>query len=288
MASNRKGCKKNSAGDENPIRVVAAFAPSRARTAPGLHSNTVYTRPGKKAVDSLFVMANHGQLLEYTIEPTNDQTIPRDKVCESSPIELHVTAFGQWNLFKPVGKDRNEVIPPLSSTNPLLLSKTMGSEDECWNEDVEDEDERWLSQVEILTHIGPARRLWMGPQFSFRPFQKPGCEDELKDLDVTVACRPRSDPVTMPGGGITKQKPVYIECGSANSFELSPRFANAAVRGSQEQVHMDVEKEINEAMSDTVNPKQNQELDIQSFDADLDKLVFPSYPGSTAFEMDLN
>ena len=27
-----------------------------------------------------------------------------------------------------------------------------------------------------------------------------------------------------------KQKPVFIECGSANSFELSPRFANAAVR----------------------------------------------------------
>ena len=25
-------------------------------------------------------------------------------------------------------------------------------------------------------------------------------------------------------------KPVFIECGSANSFELSPRFANMAIR----------------------------------------------------------
>ena len=29
-------------------------------------------------------------------------------------------------------------------------------------------------QVEIVTHIGPARRLWMGPQFSFRTFQHMG------------------------------------------------------------------------------------------------------------------
>ena len=34
-----------------------------------------------------------------------------------------------------------------------------------------------------------------------RPFTfegKPGEEDDLRDLDVTVACRPRSEPVTMP------------------------------------------------------------------------------------------
>ena len=38
----------------------------------------------------------------------------------------------------------------------------------------EDNEDRWLSQVEIVTHIGPARRLWMGPQFSFRTFQHMG------------------------------------------------------------------------------------------------------------------
>ena len=48
-------------------------------------------------------------------------------------------------------------------------------------------------QVEIVTHIGPARRLWMGPQFSFRTFQHMGqrfrksklksfIEDNLKTL----------------------------------------------------------------------------------------------------------
>ena len=69
----------------------------------------------------------------------------------------------------------------------------------CWGE--EDSEDRWLSQVEIVTHIGPARRLWMGPQFLFRTFQRLGQqEDGLSDLDVTVTTRPQhSDPVQMPG-----------------------------------------------------------------------------------------
>ena len=36
-------------------------------------------------------------------------------------------------------------------------------------------DEAWLSQVEIVTHAGPSRRLWMGPQFRFVPSLMPGC-----------------------------------------------------------------------------------------------------------------
>jgi len=29
-----------------------------------------------------------------------------------------------------------------------------------------------LLQVEIITHAGPHRRLWMGPQFSFKTYQE--------------------------------------------------------------------------------------------------------------------
>ena len=32
-------------------------------------------------------------------------------------------------------------------------------------------DGEWLSQVKILTHAPPSRRLWMGPQFSFKAYQ---------------------------------------------------------------------------------------------------------------------
>ena len=51
-------------------------------------------------------MANHGQLLEYTLDPQPDPTIPKDKVCESSPIELNIVAYGQWNLGRLSGRDR--------------------------------------------------------------------------------------------------------------------------------------------------------------------------------------
>ena len=89
-------------------------------------------------------------------------------------------------------------------------------------------------QVEIVTHIGPARRLWMGPQFSFRTFQHMGqrfrkntiflkdqlkislktiwklfknSEDDLADMDVTVTTRPQqSEPMQMPGWIIINQR----------------------------------------------------------------------------------
>jgi len=252
--------KRNSVPDDIPIRLAVTFAPSRARVLQGVHAG--YPRNNRKATDSLYVMANHGQLLEYSLDPVPDPTIPKDKVCESSPIELNIVAYGQWNLGKPDGKDRSEVAPPLDGSNPLLISKELlGSQEGPWPE--EDNEDRWLSQVEIVTHIGPARRLWMGPQFSFRTFQHMGQrEDDLGDLDVTVAHRPQqSEPMQMPGNNpFHGHKPVFIECGSANSFELSPRFANMSIRGSREAVHLDVENELREAMSDTVQ-KQSGEAD---------------------------
>ena len=33
--------------------------------------------------------------------------IPKDKVCESSPIELNIVAYGQWNLGKLAGPGRD-------------------------------------------------------------------------------------------------------------------------------------------------------------------------------------
>ena len=50
-----------------------------------------------------------------------------------------------------------------------------------------------------------------------------------------------------------------IECGSASSFDMSPRFANHPLRerlNSQEQYHQDVENEIQEAMSDNIQARE--------------------------------
>jgi len=272
--------KRNSVPDEIPIRLAVTFGTSRARMMQSVHS--AFSKPVKRPVDSLFVMANHGQLLEYSLDPVPDQTIAKDKVCESSPIELNVTAFGQWDLSKQGGKERPDVSPPLDQSNPLLIMRDQLEISESTWPVVENEDQ-WLSQVEIVSHVGPARRLWMGPQFSFRTFQDGiDREDDLADMDVTVTCRPQqSEPMQMPGGSPTQRdkRPVFIECGSANSFELSPRFANLTIRNSRESVdlEMDVESELKEAMSDIVSKRNtagDQEKKLLGKSADAEEEFF--------------
>lgn len=57
------------------------------------------------------------------------------------------------------------------------------------------EEERWLSQVEIVTHAGPHRRLWMGPQFVFKTYNSTGyvilvlCKNTEKYYSVVLLYR---------------------------------------------------------------------------------------------------
>ena len=102
-------------------------------------------------------------------------------------------------------RDRAELQPPLFSDNPLMIpieqllargsslcsnsrNRTNRTEQtrnqaaveagEVWNTQSAtiggsgaEESDKWLSQVEIVTHVGPHRRLWMGPQFCFKTFK---------------------------------------------------------------------------------------------------------------------
>lgn len=51
---------------------------------------------GKKPVDSLFVMAQSGILVEYVLEPRAKAV--SDKVTDECRLELGVTGRMQWNL----------------------------------------------------------------------------------------------------------------------------------------------------------------------------------------------
>lgn len=55
------------------------------------------------------------------------------------------------NSYTPLGESQDDE----PSSSPSKVSLTNGE---------------WLSQVEILTHAPPSRRLWMGPQFSFKSY----------------------------------------------------------------------------------------------------------------------
>jgi hypothetical protein len=155
-----------------------------------------------------------------------------------------------------------------------------------------EDSDKWLSQVEIVTHVGPHRRLWMGPQFCFKTFKpaKNGSKmeeiAEALDIDAEGSRPEQSTPVNMPSALRHGSVPVLIEAGSASSFELSPRFAanrrEIHDRGSREQIQ-DVESELQEAMSETVDTEEPCSLLDDLLDEEDDNhMIFHSYPGSTS------
>lgn len=108
--------------------------------------------------------------MDLTLKKSFETGIPASKQNDDSPIELHVEAKAQWNLLR---KDTSiEIQPPLSLDNCLLKNR-MEIKDNAIDSDASDNDDRWLSQVEIVTSSGPHRRLWMGPQFIFKTYNTP-------------------------------------------------------------------------------------------------------------------
>ena len=79
--------------------------------------------------------------------------------------------------------------------------------------------------MEIHTHAGPHRRLWMGPQFTFKAILQTGSlaglggysYKESTFTDPSLECPVRSSPVNMPGTG-GANLPVLIEAGSLSKF----------------------------------------------------------------------
>lgn len=102
--------------------------------------------------------------------------IAKDKVCDETPIELHVEPKAQWILGSR-SNTQVELSPPLSSENWLIkdrvIDNNLNMDGQIENATNYQRNDRWLSQVEIVTHAGPHRRLWMGPQFVFKTYNTP-------------------------------------------------------------------------------------------------------------------
>ncbi|KAH7960785.1 hypothetical protein HPB49_023385 [Dermacentor silvarum] len=177
-----RGRRPSGPATKEAFSIAAAFAPPRAWLVGS--PSTSRDKKEKNPVDSLFIMTCNGALTEYIIDPRPCSSV--NKVTEDSPIELDVTAYAQWNLLRPpMSHDTKQ---PLSSNNPLMMGQvaTNASTGKQSFKDIngmshmegsglsqKENDDSWLSQVEIITHVGPHRRLWMGPQFSFKTLQTP-------------------------------------------------------------------------------------------------------------------
>ena len=101
--SHASGSRKSSKGskdslpnvEDTPIRLAVTFAPSRARIM-GSQSNYIFNRQPRRMSDCLYVMANHGVLLEYALDPIPDSS----KNKRNSVIKIYVVSFHQhFQLF---------------------------------------------------------------------------------------------------------------------------------------------------------------------------------------------
>lgn len=116
--------------------------------------------------------------------------IAKDKICDDTNIELEVEPRAQWIL----GRRENsiEIRAPLAPESWLLKDRvtemSINTENTMGNNSPDTSISAaassggdWLSQVEIITHAGPHRRLWMGPQFMFKTYNTPSGYLHMRD-----------------------------------------------------------------------------------------------------------
>ncbi|XP_075154648.1 breast carcinoma-amplified sequence 3 protein rudhira [Haematobia irritans] len=222
-----------------PLSVCAIFAKSRSWLLdPPNVTREAPHRMQRKAVDSLFVMAGHGALIQYDLDTKLASNVAKEKICDDTPIELEVEAKAQWNLGRRK-EGSQEITPPLSLDNWLVKNRNscMLTDSTRQYDDSDDRGDSWLAQVEIVTHAGPHRRLWMGPQFVFKTYNTPSGSN-LSHVDIeaveigtnkatTSTTKPdHTSPLNMPltAAGRSSAVPVLIESGSYSSIEQSPKL----------------------------------------------------------------
>ncbi|XP_040192852.1 breast carcinoma-amplified sequence 3 isoform X5 [Rana temporaria] len=224
--------------------VSAVFGSSRSWFANNQGIKRDKDQSKQYVVESLYIISCYGTLVEHVLEPRPLSTAP--KINDDTLLEMWTSPRASWTLVRT--PQWNELQPPFNANHPLLLASDVvqyyqyllaglvppgspgpitrhGSYDSLASDHSGQEDEEWLSQVEIVTHTGPHRRLWMGPQFQFKTIHPSGqttvisssssvlhshgpsdipqplLDFDTDDLDLnSLRIQPvRSEPVSMPG-----------------------------------------------------------------------------------------
>ncbi|XP_046644842.1 breast carcinoma-amplified sequence 3 homolog isoform X3 [Daphnia pulicaria] len=262
------------------VRVTCCFAPPRGAAPLAGHVLNVgggsaahRDRLQRRTAESLYVMSCHGALVEYGFEPRLATGIPREKICDKSSIELDIVPLAQWPIHRPL-YNAADLPPPLASHILSLITNGPESDDKTESPSTsaplsgKEMQETWLAHVEINTHAGPHRRLWMGPQFTFKTLKRDSTSSlaEIEASEVDILTRPaRSNPVNMPDKNEMPIQglPVITGEGSASSYEQSPRFLTGCGRERYGTRRCDSESSI----SDMV-PKVEMELQLKENLAD--------------------
>ncbi|XP_022102126.1 breast carcinoma-amplified sequence 3 homolog isoform X2 [Acanthaster planci] len=204
-ASRPRSASSQTAAVSDYVCISTCFASSRAHFVTSSKGTREKNDGSIKqtSVDSLFIMGCHGNLVEHYLEPKTLQTSGRK--IEDNALELSVTEHAHWSLQR--GMNWSERRPPLSGFNHLLItndakhtiantagsmltsvprSESSDSIRSAHSSPDSDFDEPWLSQVEMVTHAGPHRRLWMGPQFKFKTVPQPSSTTVLSSTSSAL------------------------------------------------------------------------------------------------------
>uniref|UniRef100_A0A1A9X247 BCAS3 domain-containing protein n=1 Tax=Glossina brevipalpis TaxID=37001 RepID=A0A1A9X247_9MUSC len=308
-----------SLSDDNgkPLSVCAIFAKSRSWLLdPPNVTREASHRVQRKSVDSLFVMAGHGALIQYDLDTRLASTVAKEKVSDETPIELVVEAKAQWNLGRR-REGSHEIRPPLVSDNWLMKNRNscMLTDSTRQYDDIDEGGDSWLSQVEIVTHAGPHRRLWMGPQFVFKTYNTPSGMSRINSWDrsnlslvdteaveiglsksntaaaaagaAALSTRhERSSPLNMPLTAPNRSSgvPVLIESGSYSSIEQSPklmdRFRHDHLNSDFSLTHGEtrLKQDLADAMRESPSGSSTQKEGSNCLSADTANTVADNVP----------
>ncbi|XP_061503934.1 uncharacterized protein LOC1278696 isoform X4 [Anopheles gambiae] len=246
----RNSSSSSSDDSVKPLRVCATFAKARSWLLDlpgGVLRDIPAHRIQRKPVDSLFIMAAHGALIQYDLEPKHASGTPKEKVCDDTAIELEIEAKAQWCLQRQENASVAEIQPPLALDNWLIKDQIIEEDNSGKRQNTGsmqeydrsqhshqrestpvDHDDRWLSHVEIITHAGPHRRLWMGPQFMFKTYSTPS-GSPLTSIDaeaVEIGTNTSGGSGAMLNRILQRSHPMNMHSVGVDGFEQSPRIMN--------------------------------------------------------------
>lgn len=198
------------------VAAVAVFAESRGYLSPEEPRDLYRLKPA----NSLFVISDvNGNLVEYVLDIVVDTSKSTgNKPTNDSPIQLKITPKAQWPLQRIISSD--EINYPIQHDNPLVKLNTANSNSNM-NQKINDyyysnslnslnslyttapssltnqsnsNSNDWIRQIEINTHMGPHRRLFMGPQFIFKTFNSnltttmlnPASSSVMSDVETPI------------------------------------------------------------------------------------------------------
>lgn len=135
---------------------------------------------------------------------------------------------GCGSIVLPDHQQGSSEFTPSSGSIPLTLTQSS--------------DDNWLSQVEIQTHAPPSRRLWMGPQFSFKPYQSPlasspGVSNSISSADLIKTPSPPNTIIYSSSLNSSLSSNLHV---SGSTHHGSGRSGDQVFLGSTESPLLDV------------------------------------------------